>query len=302
MSANKKKLYSIGEIANLLGVSTSSLRFYDEAKIIVPMIRDDNGYRYYTDTQVMELMFILEMRRIDIPLNNIKKMLGEKELFFVRKNIESRIGEIEQEILKLHFQKEYAVQLTKQLNKGIRNIFKTNKDTKCDDLSINYYPAVNAVTLDTEGSFIEQEKFTTAHIRLNNICEEKHLNISGCPMVYFKDDGKQHLYMKKYKETWALPVNQNSGCCDQVVLFPDYWGASIIHIGSYDSMEDSYCRLLDNIEKEHLKLLGPPIEQYIINCMHIIDSSQFVTKIIFPLNQDSLKHEFMKLEHNQNED
>lgn len=297
MSTNNKKLYSIGEIANLLGVSTSSLRFYDEAKIIVPMIRDDNGYRYYTDTQVMELMFILEMRRLDLPLDNIKKMLGKQELFFVRENIELRIDEIEQEIFKLHFQKEYAVQLKKQLNKGIRNIFKT-KDTNCDEISIDYYPAINAVTLDTEGSFIEQEKFTTTHIRLNNICEEKHLNICGCPMVYFKDDGKQHLYMKKYKETWALPVTQNSGCSDQVVLFSDYWGASIIHIGSYDSMEDNYCRLLESIESERLKLIGPPIEQYIINCMHINDSSQFVTKIIFPLNQDSLRHEFIKLEHN----
>lgn len=47
-----KDYYSIGETANLLGVSTQTLRYYDRENILKPVrINDQTGYRYYSYTQ-----------------------------------------------------------------------------------------------------------------------------------------------------------------------------------------------------------------------------------------------------------
>lgn len=43
-----KNFYSIGEVAKILNISTSKLRYYDKNDIISPEIRKENGYRYYS--------------------------------------------------------------------------------------------------------------------------------------------------------------------------------------------------------------------------------------------------------------
>ena len=43
-------LYSIGKLADIVGIPATALRFYDEQGVLKPQIRDDEtGYRYYTE-------------------------------------------------------------------------------------------------------------------------------------------------------------------------------------------------------------------------------------------------------------
>lgn len=47
-----KDLYSIGETARLLGVTTQTLRFYDKCGLLQPRHVDEStGYRYYSFNQ-----------------------------------------------------------------------------------------------------------------------------------------------------------------------------------------------------------------------------------------------------------
>ena len=48
-----KNFYSIGEVAKILNISTSKLRYYDKNDIISLEIRKENGYRYYSEKQIV---------------------------------------------------------------------------------------------------------------------------------------------------------------------------------------------------------------------------------------------------------
>lgn len=50
-----KNFYSIGEVAKILNISTSKLRYYDKNDIISHEIRKENGYRYYSEKQIVLL-------------------------------------------------------------------------------------------------------------------------------------------------------------------------------------------------------------------------------------------------------
>ena len=58
-----KNFYSIGEVAKILNISTSKLRYYDKNDIISPEIRKENGYRYYSEKQIVLLKKISLAKR-----------------------------------------------------------------------------------------------------------------------------------------------------------------------------------------------------------------------------------------------
>ena len=91
-------LYSIGKLADIVGIPATALRFYDEQGVLKPQIRDDEtGYRYYTEEQVMKCMFISEMRRLGLTVADIKALCEKSSLTFgpsaFQKGISGRIDE-----------------------------------------------------------------------------------------------------------------------------------------------------------------------------------------------------------------
>lgn len=74
-------LYSIGEIARILEISTDTLRYYDEIGLIRPAHRHpENGYRYYSHQQLDNIVRILEWKRYGFSLQEIHTMLESEDI------------------------------------------------------------------------------------------------------------------------------------------------------------------------------------------------------------------------------
>lgn len=73
-----KELYTIGETAKLLGVSTQTLRFYDKKKILSPVFIDSNtGYRYYSYKQFHIIDRIKYLQSFGLSLDEIAVIIRE---------------------------------------------------------------------------------------------------------------------------------------------------------------------------------------------------------------------------------
>ena len=73
-----KELYTIGETAKLLGVSTQTLRFYDKKKILSPIHLDsDTGYRYYSYKQFHIIDRIKYLQGFGLSLDEIAVIIKE---------------------------------------------------------------------------------------------------------------------------------------------------------------------------------------------------------------------------------
>ncbi|WP_057002666.1 MerR family transcriptional regulator [Agrilactobacillus composti] len=68
--------YTIQQLANLAGVSTRTLRYYDKIGLLPAQRNPDNGYRTYTTAQVDRLQRILFLRLFDMPLAKIHQLLN----------------------------------------------------------------------------------------------------------------------------------------------------------------------------------------------------------------------------------
>jgi DNA-binding transcriptional MerR regulator len=66
------KHYRIGEFAQQVGLSTYTLRYYEQEGLLLPQ-RDENAQRYYTDADVRWLIFILHLKGTGMSMAQLKQ-------------------------------------------------------------------------------------------------------------------------------------------------------------------------------------------------------------------------------------
>src|SRR6478735_5387324 len=67
--------YTVQKLASLAGVSTRTLRYYDEIGILKPARINSSGYRIYGQAEVDRLQQILFYRELGISLESIKEIV-----------------------------------------------------------------------------------------------------------------------------------------------------------------------------------------------------------------------------------
>ena len=64
----------IGELADRVGVSTDAVRFYERSGLLPRPQRRDNSYRDYAETDVEHLRLLVDLRRLDLPLDDAARI------------------------------------------------------------------------------------------------------------------------------------------------------------------------------------------------------------------------------------
>ena len=67
--------YTINKLAKLAGISTRTLRYYDEIGLLKPLRISSNGYRIYGQSEIDKLQQILFYRELGMPLDEIGKIV-----------------------------------------------------------------------------------------------------------------------------------------------------------------------------------------------------------------------------------
>ncbi|MBC2080034.1 MerR family transcriptional regulator [Listeria booriae] len=102
--------YTVQKLAKLAGVSTRTLRYYDEIGILKPARINSSGYRIYGQNEVDRLQQILFYREMNVGLDKIKAILEQPDFD-------------ETEALKTH--RAQLLDKRKQLDELIRNVEKS---------------------------------------------------------------------------------------------------------------------------------------------------------------------------------
>jgi MerR family transcriptional regulator, thiopeptide resistance regulator len=72
-------MYTVKQLSQLAGVTPRTLHHYDEIGLLKPSRVGENGYRYYGEESVLRLQQILFYRELDMPLEDIKKIMGRRD-------------------------------------------------------------------------------------------------------------------------------------------------------------------------------------------------------------------------------
>ena len=65
----------IGEVAKRTGVAASAIRYYESQGLIGVPMRDDSGYRRYSESAVKKLQLIKNAQKLGFSLGKIQSML-----------------------------------------------------------------------------------------------------------------------------------------------------------------------------------------------------------------------------------
>ncbi len=67
--------YTVQKLSQIAGISTRTLRYYDEIGILKPARMNSSGYRIYGKAEVDQLQQILFYRELGVNLEKIKRLL-----------------------------------------------------------------------------------------------------------------------------------------------------------------------------------------------------------------------------------
>src|ERR671939_1348045 len=74
-----KELVRVGEVAERLGVSPRTIKYYEELGLVEPEARSSGGFRLYGEDDVLRLERILRMKGIGYSLAAIRELLTVRD-------------------------------------------------------------------------------------------------------------------------------------------------------------------------------------------------------------------------------
>ena len=79
MNASSKELARVGEVAERLGVSPRTIKYYEELGLVEPEARSPGGFRLYGEEDVLRLERILRMKGMGYSLAAIRELLAVRD-------------------------------------------------------------------------------------------------------------------------------------------------------------------------------------------------------------------------------
>lgn len=120
------KLKTITEVAESFGVSTRTIRYYEEIGLLAP-VRSEGNQRLYSNAELAKLKLIFRGKRYGFTLDDIKEMVllfdkdrtGQKQLEVTIEYGKCRIGEIDRKIRELQEMKAEMVELLEEFTEKL---------------------------------------------------------------------------------------------------------------------------------------------------------------------------------------
>jgi DNA-binding transcriptional MerR regulator len=72
-------MFTVKQLSKLAGVTPRTLHHYDDIGLLKPSRIGENGYRYYGEEALLKLQQILFYRELDMPLDEIRKIMGRRD-------------------------------------------------------------------------------------------------------------------------------------------------------------------------------------------------------------------------------
>ncbi len=72
-------MFTVKQLSKLAGVTPRTLHHYDDIGLLKPSRIGENGYRYYGEESLLRLQQILFYRELEMPLDEIKKIMGRPD-------------------------------------------------------------------------------------------------------------------------------------------------------------------------------------------------------------------------------
>lgn len=252
---------TIKEFSHLTGIKRENLRYYNSIGLLEPIFRGENGYRYYSRSQLTTAYLIVSLRELGVSIDDIKKYINIRNpeemfsLFKIQKdNIIEEINKLQSilDIIKLYIE---SVEEALSYDNTIRIVNKKKEP-------IFSGPIVNS-------NYFEDD----AYLEIYNLAIEKGIN-TGYPLGAIT-------YIDKSCKDFSLNVSKYYFKTEKYSNDYKPEGKYVILYGrcSYGESKALYEKLFNFIKENNLIPIGNIYEEYLINEISTLKEEDYCIKL-----------------------
>ncbi|GLC81520.1 MerR family transcriptional regulator [Lacrimispora brassicae] len=283
MSENKNEYLTTGEFAKICGIPKHILFYYDQINLFQPEIIKENGYRYYSFRQFDTFSIISALKRLGMPLKEIKKYMDERNPEKLVDLLEQKSNEVAKEIIKLKNTKrgiDFLKDLTENAlsteyniiepayHKSMKALCSTFMDNGNDNSYSNFLTELIAFRNDSNASMID---FLGASLTIDNIREKRF-------------DSFSYLYTK----------TNNVDKKNNTLVRKEGWYLQVYYKGSYRNISEMYTKIMQYANDHQIKLGKNAYEEYLIFEISTKNRDDYVTLILIEIEGEPEKCILMK--------
>ena len=264
-------LYKIGMFAAMNHVTVKTLRFYEEQGLLMPaQINQENGYRYYTLSQMAVIHQITALKQAGFTLEEIARInSGADEEGVLRKKKSELIAKIAELTRQIAVVDGFLSKQKTGLAAPV--LVKTIPETTVAAMKIRLasYDSLFEV-MPEMGSLMEKAGCECAipeYCFTNYLepgCKDEDILVEICEAVTGAKQEIGGLYFK---------------------TLPEIQAACVFHRGSYGTLPESYEAVLRFIEENGYEIAGAIRESYIDGVWNQDDDSGWLTEIQIPVRK-----------------
>ena len=266
-------MLTIGEFSQLSRVSPRMLRHYDSIGLLHPAhIGRDNGYRYYNEAQLADVVRIRQLSQFGFPLSEIGALLElsqedmalqlhkrRMEVYGELSRMRKALRQMEEQIIQMEgicMSKNYTVILLEDPAQKVFSIRRTIDITQIHDLFADLHR-------EAEAQGLRQRGYTQ--------------------MVYHKT-GDGQAFSHEHIDGEAQMVVDGDG--PGVTQHPARLCAAVTHHGPYDRLQYAYDALCAwAAEHTEYRMCGPAIERYLKDERTVQSPEELETGVLFPVER-----------------
>ena len=264
-------LYKIGMFAAMNHVTVKTLRFYEEQGLLVPaQIHQENGYRYYTLSQMAVLHQITALKMAGFTLEEIARIhSGADEEAVLQKKKSELIAKIAELTRQIAVVDGYLSKKETGLSHPV--LIKTIPETTVAAMRVRIesYDSLFDV-MPKMGALMEKAGCECA---LPEYCFTNYLEPG------YKDED----ILVEICEAVTGAKEEIGGLYFRTL--PEIQAACIYHKGSYGTLSESYESVLKYIEENGYEIAGAIRESYIDGVWNKDDESQWLSEIQVPVRK-----------------
>lgn len=274
MSENIKEYLTTGEFAKICGVPKHILFHYDQIKLFQPEIIKENGYRYYSFRQYDTFSIISALKKLGMPLKEIKQYMDERNPSDLIELLEQKTYEVEKEMNKLEHIKRNINALKQLTTKAlsveynkielvyqneVKALCSSIMDKDSDNSYSNFIVELIEFRKNSNATMID---FLGASLTLDNIREKRFNSFS-------------YLYTKSEN-----PLDKGN-----TLVRKEGWYLQVYYKGSYQDISNMYAKIIEYATTHDIILGDNAYEEYLLFEIGTKNRDEYVTLILVEVSE-----------------
>jgi DNA-binding transcriptional MerR regulator/effector-binding domain-containing protein len=266
-------LLTIGDFSRMTHLSVKALRHYHDMGVLEPAVIDPfTGYRSYDTGQVPAAQVIRRLRDLNMPLDQIRAVLGAPDVDVRNQEIMAHLSRRERQLQ----QTQAAVASLRALLAG---------PAARPAVEVRAIPAVTALAVrDTVTAADAPVWGLDAFGSLTAALSSAGLTAAGCPGALFPSEffeterGELTLFLPVVRPSASAPAGRV-----HLMEVPAAEVAVMTHEGAADDIDRTYGALGTAVAERAIGVDGPIREYYLVSVVDTDDEREHRTEVCWPV-------------------